>query len=59
MNFPDELRNLASKSADYKDLILELNERLNNLIDIEIGIDDGRCYSSRRSYALNDSSGAS
>jgi len=56
---PDELRNLASKGADYKDLILELNKRLNTLIDIEIGIDDGRCYSSRRSYALNDPSGAS
>ena len=56
---PDELRNLASKGADYKDLILELNKRLNTLIDVEIGIDDGRCYSSRRSYALNDLSGAS
>jgi arylsulfatase len=51
---PEETDNLAFIPADHQGLILELNARLNTLIDLEIGLDDGSCYSTRRSFALNN-----
>jgi arylsulfatase len=51
---PDETDNLAFNPTAHQDLILDLNARLNALIDTEIGIDDGSCYSTRRSFALAD-----
>jgi len=50
---PDEMHNLANQPKDHRELILDLNQRLNQLIATEIGIDDGSCYSSRRSYSLD------
>jgi arylsulfatase A-like enzyme len=50
----DETDNLAFNPADHRGLILELNARLNALIDTEIGLDDGSCYSTRRSFALSN-----
>ncbi len=41
---PDEMKNLAVDAEGHKDLILDLNERLNKAIEIEIGTDDGREY---------------
>ncbi|ENA0198874.1 sulfatase-like hydrolase/transferase [Salmonella enterica] len=41
INDPDENYNLARDREKHKDLILRLNERLNNLISHEIGVDNG------------------
>jgi len=49
---PHEVNNLANHAEDHQELILDLNDRLNKLIDAEIGIDDGSYYSSRRNYSL-------
>ena len=49
---PDELMNLAANPTTNKALIIDLNTRLNVLIDTEIGIDDGRCYPPGRVYQL-------
>jgi arylsulfatase len=49
---PHEVSNLANHAEDHRALILDLNERLNQLIATEIGIDDGSYYSSRRNYSL-------
>lgn len=38
---PDELNNLAFNTKKYRDLILVMNEKLNNLIHREVGEDDG------------------
>ena len=53
---PDECCNLAeSNLLENKERILALNSKLNDLIDSEIGIDDGRCYPPGRNYTLSDS----
>ena len=39
---PQEMNNLAADADANKDLILDLNQRLNALIEREIGADDGR-----------------
>ena len=39
---PQEMTNLAADADANKDLILDLNQRLNALIEREIGVDDGR-----------------
>ncbi len=49
---PDEVNNLAVDAEAHQALILDLNQRLNTLIDTEIGVDDGSFYSRRRSYSL-------
>jgi arylsulfatase len=49
---PHEMNNLANQAGNYQALILNLNERLNHLIDTEIGIDDGSFYSRRRNFSL-------
>jgi hypothetical protein len=48
------VNNLANHAEEHRDLILDLNDRLNRLIDVEIGIDDGSCYSHRRNYSLQN-----
>jgi arylsulfatase len=48
----DEVNNLANQAENHQDLILDLNVRLNKLIDTEIGIDDGSFYSRRRNFSL-------
>ncbi|XOV86436.1 MAG: sulfatase-like hydrolase/transferase [Pseudomonadota bacterium] len=50
---PFEMNNLAADTS-HRDLLLSLNTRLNELIALEIGVDDGSCYSRRRSYRLGD-----
>lgn len=39
---PGETRNLAADPEAVRDLILQMNGKLNRLIAREIGIDDGR-----------------
>ena len=51
---PNEVDNLATRANEHRDLILDLNDRLNRLIDTEIGVDDGSHYSRRRSYRSPD-----
>ena len=51
---PNETDNLAFAPDEHRDLISSLNDRLNELIDQEIGVDDGSWYSSRRSFALSE-----
>jgi len=41
---PDEIVNLASHPETHQARILELNARVNALIDAEIGVDDGSMY---------------
>jgi len=41
---PDEIVNLAFKPDTHKEKILQLNAKVNALIDSEIGIDDGSIY---------------
>ena len=38
---PDEITNLAASPESHKDLILRLNESVNQLVDHEVGIDNG------------------
>ncbi|MDD4613616.1 MAG: MYXO-CTERM sorting domain-containing protein, partial [Synergistaceae bacterium] len=40
-NDPDEMHNLAASPEANRELILDLNARLNALIAHEIGVDDG------------------
>ena len=49
---PNEIVNLAAKPEDFKTLITTLNDQLNNLIQSEIGIDDGSYYPPNRNYKL-------
>ncbi len=49
---PHELDNLARDPDTEKTLILKLNAQLNQLIDLEIGKDDGTCYSADGGYTL-------
>jgi arylsulfatase len=49
---PGEVNNLGFEPDAQRDLILILNKRLNALIEKEIGVDDGSCYSTRRSFSL-------
>lgn len=39
---PDEMNNLAANPESHRETILELNDRLNALIKLEVGDDDGR-----------------
>jgi hypothetical protein len=41
---PDELVNLAARPEAQKARILELNAKVNALIDAEVGADDGSMY---------------
>jgi arylsulfatase len=41
---PDEIVNLAHEPDAHRELILELNAKVNALIEREIGADDGACY---------------
>ena len=41
---PDEIVNLAHKPEEHRDLILALNDKVNALIDGEVGADDGSIY---------------
>lgn len=41
---PHEMKNLAFDAEANKDIILEMNRRLNETLRIEVGIDDGREY---------------
>jgi arylsulfatase len=41
---PDEIANLAFRPEEHKERILELNSRVNALIDAEVGADDGAMY---------------
>jgi hypothetical protein len=41
VNDPDENDNLAAQKEKYKELLLSMNEKLNGIIELEIGIDDG------------------
>ena len=41
-NDPQELMNLSADPETHQDLILDLNRRLNGLIEREIGPDTGR-----------------
>ena len=41
---PDELVNLAHEPDEHKAKILELNAKVNALIDAEVGPDDGSIY---------------
>jgi len=38
---PDELHNLAAEPEQYKDLLMALAAKTNDLVDIEVGADDG------------------
>jgi arylsulfatase len=38
---PDELRNLAVEAKKHGDLLLAMNAKMNQLIEAEIGVDDG------------------
>jgi arylsulfatase len=49
---PFEMNNLASDPEAHREVIIALNARLNDLVQMEVGVDDGSCYSSKRSYAL-------
>lgn len=49
---PDELVNLATDPDTHHQLISHLNEKLNDLIQTEIGVDDGSCYPPNRNYKL-------
>ena len=53
-NDPQELMNLAADPETHQDLILDLNRRLNGLIEREIGPDTGREFpGSPELYQLN------
>ena len=39
---PDEMRNLAVEPKKHGDLLLAMNDKMNALIDAEVGVDDGR-----------------
>jgi arylsulfatase len=39
---PDEMKNLAAKSGASRELVLAMNEKLNRLIDAEVGDDRGQ-----------------
>jgi arylsulfatase len=39
---PDEMTNLAGKRGASRDLVLAMNEKLNRLIDAEVGEDRGQ-----------------
>ena len=41
-NDPDELLNLANQPQNHRQLIEGLNARLNDLVTLEVGVDDGR-----------------
>lgn len=41
---PDELINLAYRPEEHRERILALNSRVNDLVDHEIGVDDGGIY---------------
>src|SRR5690606_18982800 len=41
---PDELVNLAYRPDSYRDLIVSLNEKVNALVEREVGEDDGAMY---------------
>lgn len=41
-NDPDELINLANKPEEHRQLIEALNARVNDLVALEVGVDDGR-----------------
>jgi arylsulfatase len=50
---PDEIVNLAFHPEDHKARILELNAKVNALIDAEIGVDNGSMYPGQTpSYSL-------
>ena len=38
---PDEMRNLAVEPKKHGDLLLAMNDKMNALIDAEVGVDDG------------------
>ena len=38
---PDEIKNIAAKPEENRELLLALNDKVNKLIDLEVGIDDG------------------
>ena len=50
---PLEMDNLANQAEDHRALILALNDALNRLVAAEIGVDDGSCYSRKRSFSLD------
>lgn len=41
VNDPDENHNLATEPERYRDLIIKMNDKLNQLIADELGVDDG------------------
>ena len=50
---PDEIVNLAARPNEHKQRILELNAKVNALIEFEIGADDGAMYpGSAEAYRL-------
>jgi len=49
---PNEIENLAATPETHRDLILDLNARLNALVETEIGVDDGSCYPGPANYKL-------
>lgn len=54
-NDPDEMVNLAADSDVHQALILSLNDKLNALIETEIGVDDGSYYPKGPNYKLEAS----
>jgi arylsulfatase len=50
---PDEIVNLAFRPEEHKARILELNAKLNALMDAEVGADDGAIYGPGTSYILS------
>ena len=56
-NDPDEMDNLGADPDTHRDVILDCNAKLNDLIALEVGVDDGSCYSRRRSFALGGAAG--
>jgi len=38
---PDEMQNLATEPKKHGDLLLAMNAKMNQLIDAEVGVDDG------------------
>jgi hypothetical protein len=47
--------NLAADSNAHQALILSLNDKLNALIETEIGVDDGSYYPKGQNYKLEAS----
>jgi arylsulfatase len=50
---PNELNNLAMDASMHGELLQAMNEKLNRLIEVEVGVDDGAFLAAAKAAALN------